>query len=92
MGDNGLPDQVASMKKLARKYPWIDINRAGIYGHSAGGDATSGAMFYYPNFFKAGIAESGNHDQRLDEDDWGEEWQGALRRQQRRDHQLFRAS
>jgi dipeptidyl-peptidase 4 len=76
MGDNGLPDQVAGMKELARRYPWIDINRAGIYGHSAGGDATSGAMFHYPDFFKAGIAESGNHDQRLDEDDWGEKWQG----------------
>ncbi len=76
MGDNGLPDQVAGMKELARRYPWIDINRVGIYGHSAGGDGTSGAMFHYPDFFKVGIAESGNHDQRLDEDDWGEKWQG----------------
>ena len=37
MGDNTLPDQVAGMKELARRYPWIDIDRAGIYGHSGGG-------------------------------------------------------
>jgi len=41
MGDNTLPDQVTAMKQLAAKYPWIDINRAGIYGHSGGGYATA---------------------------------------------------
>jgi len=35
-------------------------------------------MFRYPDFFKAGIAESGNHDQRNYEDDWGERYQGLL--------------
>ena len=78
MGDNTLPDQVAGMKELARRYPWIDIDRAGIYGHSGGGYATAGAMFHYPDFFKVGIAESGNHDNREYEDDWAEKWQGLL--------------
>ncbi len=78
MGDNTLPDQVTGMKQLAQRYPWIDIERAGIYGHSGGGDATADAMFRYPDFFKVGIAESGNHDQREYEDDWGEKWQGLL--------------
>ena len=54
MGDNGLPDQVAGMKQLAEKYPWIDVDRAGIYGHSGGGYATADAMFRYPDFFKVG--------------------------------------
>jgi dipeptidyl-peptidase 4 len=76
MGDNTLPDQVAAMKELAAKYPWIDINRAGIYGHSGGGFATGDAMFRYPDFFKVGISESGNHDNREYEDDWGERYQG----------------
>jgi dipeptidyl-peptidase 4 len=80
MGDNTLPDQVSAMKQLAEKYPWIDIDRAGIYGHSGGGYATADAMFRYPDFFKVGISESGNHDNREYEDDWGERYQGLLMR------------
>ena len=38
-------------------------------------------MFRYPDFFKVGIAESGNHDNRVYEDDWGERYQGLLVRQ-----------
>lgn len=78
MGDNTLPDQIAGMKQLAAKYPWIDIDRAGIWGHSGGGYATADAMFRYPEFFKVGISEAGNHDNRVYEDDWGERYQGLL--------------
>jgi dipeptidyl-peptidase 4 len=78
MGDNTLPDQVSGMQELARRYPWIDIERAGIYGHSGGGYATAGAMFRFPDFFKVGISEAGNHDNRSYEDDWAEKWQGLL--------------
>ncbi len=80
MGDNTLPDQVAGMRQLARRFPWIDIDRAGIYGHSGGGYATADAMFRYPDFFKVGISEAGNHDNRVYEDDWAEKWQGLLER------------
>ena len=76
--DNTLPDQVAGMKELAQKYPWIDIDRAAIWGHSGGGFIAADAMFRYPDFFKVGISESGNHDQRAYEDDWGERYQGLL--------------
>ena len=78
MGDNTLPDQVGGMKQLAARHRWIDIDRAGIYGHSGGGYATADAMFRYPDFFKVGISESGNHDNRVYEDDWAEKWQGLL--------------
>jgi dipeptidyl aminopeptidase/acylaminoacyl peptidase len=78
MGDNTLPDQVAGMKELAGRYPWIDPDRAGIYGHSGGGFATADAMFRYPDFFKVGISEAGNHDNREYEDDWAEKWIGLL--------------
>ena len=78
--DNTLPDQVAGMKDLAKQYPFIDIDRAAMWGHSGGGFITADAMFRYPDFFKVGIAESGNHDQRLYEDDWGERYQGLLTR------------
>jgi dipeptidyl aminopeptidase/acylaminoacyl peptidase len=80
MGDNTLPDQVAAMKHLAEQYPWIDIDRAGIYGHSGGGFATAAAMFRFPDFFKVGVSQAGNHDNRGYEDDWAEKWQGLLER------------
>ena len=76
--DNTLPDQVAGMKELAARHSWIDIDRAAMWGHSGGGFITAGAMFRYPDFFKVGISESGNHDQRVYEDDWGERYQGLL--------------
>ena len=76
--DNTLPDQVAGMKELAQKNSWIDIDRAAIWGHSGGGFIAADAMFRFPDFFKVGISESGNHDQRLYEDDWGERYQGLL--------------
>jgi dipeptidyl aminopeptidase/acylaminoacyl peptidase len=78
MGDNTLPDQVVAIKELAQRYNWIDLDRVGIWGHSGGGDATADAMFRYPDFFKVGWSESGNHDNREYEDDWGEKWQGLL--------------
>jgi dipeptidyl-peptidase 4 len=80
MGDNTIPDQVAGMRELARRYPWIDIGRAGIYGHSGGGYATATAMFKYPDFFKVGVSQAGNHDNRVYEDDWAEKWQGLLQK------------
>ena len=76
LGDNTIPDQISGMKDLAAQYSFIDLDRAGIYGHSGGGNATAAAMFNYPDFFKVGIAESGNHDQRDYEDDWAEKWAG----------------
>jgi dipeptidyl aminopeptidase/acylaminoacyl peptidase len=78
MGDNTLPDQVAGIKELGKKYSWIDLGRVGIEGHSGGGNATADAMFRYPDFFKVGWAESGNHDNRNYEDDWAEKYQGLL--------------
>ncbi|MCX6565885.1 MAG: DPP IV N-terminal domain-containing protein [Candidatus Aminicenantes bacterium] len=80
MADNTLPDQIAGMKELAGRFPWIDLDRAGIYGHSGGGFAAAAAMFHYPDFFKVGVSQSGNHDNRGYEDDWGEKWQGLLER------------
>lgn len=74
MRDNTLPDQVAAMQELARRHSWIDLSRAGIYGHSGGGYAAATAMFVYPDFFKVGVAESGNYDQTGYTDDWGDKF------------------
>jgi dipeptidyl-peptidase-4 len=80
LADNTIPDQIAAVKQLAAKYPWIDGERVGIYGHSGGGAATGAAMFHFPDFFKVGISESGNHDNREYEDDWAEKWVGLLKK------------
>jgi dipeptidyl aminopeptidase/acylaminoacyl peptidase len=78
MSENTLPDQVAAIRQLSQRYSYIDTNRVGIWGHSGGGFATASAMFRYPDFFKVGISESGNHDNRNYEDDWGERYDGLL--------------
>jgi dipeptidyl aminopeptidase/acylaminoacyl peptidase len=78
MSTNTLPDQIAGIRQLAQRYSYIDTNKVGIWGHSGGGFATAAAMFRYPDFFKVGISESGNHDNRNYEDDWGERYIGLL--------------
>lgn len=77
MAENTLPDQIAAIRQLSAKYP-IDTTKVGIWGHSGGGFATAAAMFRYPDFFKVGISESGNHDNRNYEDDWGERYNGLV--------------
>lgn len=79
MADNTLPDQIGGIKQLAAKYPYMDIDRVGVWGHSGGGFATAAAMFRFPDFYKVGISESGNHDNRNYEDDWGERYIGLLK-------------
>ena len=76
MGENTLPDQIAGLKQLKEKFNFIDLEQVGVWGHSGGGFATAAAMFKYPHFFKVGISESGNHDNRNYEDDWGERYIG----------------
>lgn len=76
MAENTLPDQIAGLKQLAERHAFLDLERVGIWGHSGGGFATASAMFKYPDFFKVGISESGNHDSRNYEDDWGERYNG----------------
>jgi dipeptidyl aminopeptidase/acylaminoacyl peptidase len=81
MIDNGLPDQIAGMKQLAERYDFIDIDRAGIYGHSGGGFATAAALTQYPEFFKVGVSGAGNHDNRNYTYYWGEKYQGLLEKE-----------
>src|SRR5438445_339274 len=75
--DYGLADKKAAVEQLAKRYPWIDISRVGIYGHSGGGFMTAAAMFNYPDFFKVGISESGNHDNSIYNRSWSEKHDGV---------------
>lgn len=78
MGDNGLPDQIAGMKQLAERFPWIDLGHVGIYGHSGGGFASTAALLRYPDFFHVAVSSAGNHDNRNYSYHWGEKWHGLL--------------
>ncbi len=76
LGDGGYPDRIAWMKALAKKYPYADVSRVGIFGVSAGGYNTARALLAYPEFYKVGVAISGNHDHRTDKVWWNEAWMG----------------
>ena len=80
MTDNGIPDQVATIKQLAARIPQIDIDRVGIYGHSGGGFSSTDAILTYPDFFKVAVSSAGNHDNRSYDFTWGEKYHGLLRR------------
>jgi dipeptidyl aminopeptidase/acylaminoacyl peptidase len=78
MSVNTLPDQMAGLKQLSKAYSYLDLEKVGVWGHSGGGFATASALLKYPDFYKVGIAESGNHDNRNYEDDWGERYVGLM--------------
>jgi len=71
-----LDDHVAVLRELGRRYPYMDLDRVGIYGTSGGGYATAHAMAMFPDFFKVGVADAGNHDQRGYIAVWGETYNG----------------
>jgi dipeptidyl-peptidase 4 len=71
-----LDDHVAVLRELGRRHPYMDLDRVGIYGTSGGGYATVHAMAMFPDFFKVGVADAGNHDQRGYIAVWGETYNG----------------
>lgn len=74
--DYGLEDQKVAIQRLAARYPWIDIERVGIHGHSGGGFMSTAAILTYPDFFKAAVSCSGNHDNRVYNRWWSETHHG----------------
>ncbi len=76
--DYGLADKKVGIEQLAAKNPWIDANRVGIYGHSGGSFMTATALLLppYNDFFKVGVASSGNHDNNIYNSNWSEENHG----------------
>jgi dipeptidyl aminopeptidase/acylaminoacyl peptidase len=74
--DGGLPDRIAWIKAAAAKYPYMDIDRVGIYGCSAGGQNAMAAVLWHGDFYKAAYAACGCHDNRMDKIWWNEQWMG----------------
>jgi len=48
-----------------------------MWGHSGGGFMTAAALMQYPDFYKAGWSESGNHDNNVYNRDWSEKYHGV---------------
>jgi dipeptidyl-peptidase 4 len=59
-----LADHAAVVKQLCERHRFIDPNRIGILGSSAGGSATARAMFDYSELFKVGVSVCGAHDDK----------------------------
>ncbi len=75
MGNN-LEDHVLAIKYLGNEFEWIDVDRVGIFGHSAGGYDTGRAMLSFPEIYKVGVASSADHDFRMEKAWWPEMYQG----------------
>jgi dipeptidyl aminopeptidase/acylaminoacyl peptidase len=76
LADAGFPDRILWHKAAAAKYPYYDITRVGIFGTSAGGQSSMGAMLFHPEFYKVAVTNSGCHDNRMDKMWWNEQWMG----------------
>jgi dipeptidyl-peptidase-4 len=74
--DAGFPDRVLWIKAAAAKHPEMDLTRVGIYGTSAGGQDALRGLLDYGDFYKAGVADSGCYDNRMDKIWWNEQWMG----------------
>jgi len=74
--DAGFPDRILWHQAFAAKNPWYDITRVGIYGGSAGGQNSMGALLFHPDFYKVAVSYAGCHDNRMDKIWWNEQWMG----------------
>ncbi|MFN8581314.1 MAG: DPP IV N-terminal domain-containing protein [Gemmatimonadaceae bacterium] len=76
--DYALADKKAGIEQLAARYPYIDLDRVGIFGHSGGGFLTAAALLLppYNDFFKVGVSSSGNHDNNIYNQNWSEQYHG----------------
>ena len=76
VGDAGFPDRILWIKEAAKKYPYMDISRVGIFGGSAGGQSSTGALLLHGDFYKVAVSDCGCHDNRMDKIWWNEAWMG----------------
>ena len=74
--DAGFPDRIAWMKAAAKQHPEMDVTRVGIYGTSAGGQSSTGALLFHSEFYKVAVSACGCHDNRMDKASWNEQWMG----------------
>jgi fermentation-respiration switch protein FrsA (DUF1100 family) len=71
-----LADHAAAVKELCTQHPFIDVERVGIIGASAGGAAATRALLDYGDVFSVGVAASSNHDSNLVSTHWSDRFRG----------------
>ncbi len=76
LADAGFPDRILWIKALAQKYAYVDADKVGLFGTSAGGQNAAGGVLFHPEFYKAAVAAAGCHDNRIDKQWWNEQWMG----------------
>lgn len=74
--DAGFPDRILWMQAAAKQHKSMDLSKVGIYGTSAGGQSSTGALLFHPEFYKVGVSSCGCHDNRMDKIWWNEQWMG----------------
>ncbi len=72
LGEVGLDDHIALIRQMAARYPYMDVDRVGVYGGSAGGYDAARFVLRRPEFYKVAVAWAGNHELRLDKAWWPE--------------------
>ncbi|MDX1393481.1 MAG: DPP IV N-terminal domain-containing protein [Gemmatimonadota bacterium] len=55
-GFDRIPDHVAALEQLGRERPYMDLDRVGVFGISAGGGQTLQALFRAPELYDVGVA------------------------------------
>ena len=79
--DFAIADKKAGVINFAKKYPFIDINKVGIFGGSSGGFCALSALLLEPDFFKAGVSWAGPHDPSIYWNFWQERFNGVEMKQ-----------
>lgn len=74
--DSGFPDRIAWMREAAVTRSYMDLDRVGIFGGSAGGQSTLAALLHFGDFYDVGVSDCGCHDNRMDKTWWNEAWLG----------------
>lgn len=61
---------------MSELYSWYDNSKVGIYGRSAGGQSSLGALLFHPEHYHVAVSAVGCHDNRMDKIWWNEQWMG----------------
>lgn len=77
MRDYPLADDKYAIEQLIERHSYIDEDNIGIYGYSGGGFMATAALCTYPDFYKAAVGSSGNHDNNIYNRGWGECYNGV---------------
>ncbi|MFD2101559.1 S9 family peptidase [Flagellimonas iocasae] len=74
--DAGFPDRKLWIKAAAKKYPYMNADKVGIFGTSAGGQNSAAALVFNSDFYDVAVSSCGCHDNRMDKIWWNEQFMG----------------